>query len=104
MSYVPTGRLFNRYRPSAPVFVELMMPVPVLVTSTVAFGTTAPLGSATVPTRLPLIACANMHGTAPMNASMTNTSAIVDFILGNIRTLLFESLQKTFVTLLSELL
>ena len=84
MSYAPTGRLLNRYRPSTPVLVELVMPVAVLVTSTVAFGKTPPLGSAMVPTRLPLIACAKMHGTTVMNASMTNATTTVDFILENI--------------------
>src|SRR5438093_11213447 len=87
MSYAPTGRLLNRYRPSTPVLVELVILVPVLVTSTVAFGTTPPLGSATVPTRLPLIACPKMHGTAPMKARNTNTRTTLDFILENIRTL-----------------
>src|SRR5262249_14054908 len=57
------------------------MPVAVFVISTVAFGTKAPLGSATVPVRLPSIACAKTTGTIARAASTTNAITSVDLNL-----------------------
>src|SRR5450755_1347904 len=51
MWYFPAGSAFTVYSPDPPVWTVIVRPVPVLVTSTVAFATTAPLASVMVPTR-----------------------------------------------------
>jgi len=53
--YVPTGKLVNRYSPWPFATVSCWVPVPVLVATTLAFGTAAPLLSKIVPTKSPLI-------------------------------------------------
>ena len=51
--YVPTCRSLNRYDPRSSVCVVLMTPVPILSTSTFAFGIADPLGSVNTPVREP---------------------------------------------------
>src|SRR5258708_1774392 len=55
MLYVPTAMLLNLYAPASLAFVSYLAPVGVFTASTVAPGTTAPVLSSTVPTKLPLI-------------------------------------------------
>src|SRR5207302_9936365 len=75
------GRLLNRYKPATPVLAVSWIPVAGFVTSTVALGTVAPVGSMTVPTRFPSIVCANTHGPKPISASIINVNSIADFVL-----------------------
>src|SRR5262245_52703906 len=60
--YLPVGSDGAVYSPSRPLVTTRVVPVPTLVSVTVAPGTTAPELSVTVPTIVPVTAWANAGG------------------------------------------
>ncbi len=70
--YVPTGRFENRYSPEGLASLEYFAPVSPFTASTLAFGTTAPVLSKTVPTKSPLMTCADVW---PTNTSPSTSTA-----------------------------
>src|SRR5580692_7633492 len=68
--YVPVGKPAKRYSPSVSVGVLRFNPVPPLKIVTLTPGTTAPLGSVTVPETVASWVC----GHAPAEKSATNTA------------------------------
>src|SRR5262245_43850336 len=71
-SYVPTANAGTRYSPRVPVTAVRSVPVSVLRTFTSAPGSTAPLGSLTVP-RIVAVFCA---ATQPAEASASVSNAV----------------------------
>src|SRR5215472_12534268 len=80
--YVPGGTSGKRYEPSPPVVVDCEKFVPTFVIVTVALGTTAPVGSVTVPVMTP---CTDCDQTAPplarISSAATNTAKVRNFML-----------------------
>ena len=73
--YVPVGSEGAVYSPAPSLVTVRVSPVPVLVIVTFAPATTAPVESTTVPTMVPVTACAaaaaGRHETSPMQTRKT---------------------------------